>query len=458
MQGDNLSSDARAVSVLGLGKLGAPMAACFAHKGHRVIGVDTNPETVRLINEGRAPLYEPRLQELIRANRNKIICTENYEEAILSSDITFILLPTPSDKHGGFSLCHVLSACERLGKVLCNKRYHLVVLTSTVLPGATENEVRPILEANSQKRCGSGFGLCYSPEFVALGSVIHNLLNPDFILIGESDPEAGERLASFYRTICDNQAPVARMNAVNAEITKLAVNTFVTTKITFANMLARVCERIAGADADVVTAALGLDARIGGRYLKGAIGYGGPCFPRDNLAFSFLAQQLGARADLAEATHHANREEVHRLASLVRSKNAKDGSVGILGLAYKPDTDVIEESQGLLLAEALVAARIPVVAYDPAAMNNARHRLNGSLRFAESLETCVKEADVLVITTPWEAFRHLEPALLRRPGSRRVVIDCWRILDLEIVGSVVDYIALGVGAQCHEAKTFGPLK
>jgi len=449
MQGDNLSSDARAVSVLGLGKLGAPMAACFAHKGHRVIGVDTNPETVRLINEGRAPLYEPRLQELIRANRNKIICTENYEEAILSSDITFILLPTPSDKHGGFSLCHVLSACERLGKVLRNKRYHLVVLTSTVLPGATENEVRPILEANSQKRCGSGFGLCYSPEFVALGSVIHNLLNPDFILIGESDPEAGERLASFYRTICDNQAPVARMNSVNAEITKLAVNTFVTTKITFANTLARVCERLAGADADVVTAALGLDARIGGRYLKGAIGYGGPCFPRDNLAFSFLAQQLGAPAVLAEATHHANREEVYRLVSLVRTKNPKGGTVGILGLAYKPDTDVVEQSQGVLLAQALAAEGIPVIAYDPAAMNNTRRLLNGSLRLAESLEICVEQADVLVITTPWEVFRHLEPALLRRGGKPRVLIDCWRILNLEIIGSVVDYTALGVGAQFH---------
>ena len=449
MQGDNLSSDARAVSVLGLGKLGAPMAACFAHKGHRVIGVDTNPETVRLINEGRAPLYEPRLQELIQANCNKIIATENYEEAILSSDITFILLPTPSDKHGGFSLCHVLSACERLGKVLRNKRYHLVVLTSTVLPGATENEVRPILEAHSQKRCGSGFGLCYSPEFVALGSVIHNLLNPDFILIGESDPEAGERLASFYRTICDNQAPVARMNSVNAEITKLAVNTFVTTKITFANTLARVCERLAGADADVVTAALGLDARIGGKYLKGAIGYGGPCFPRDNLAFSFLAQQLGAPAVLAEATHHANREEVYRLASLVRTKNPKGGTVGILGLAYKPDTDVVEQSQGVLLAQALAAEGIPVIAYDPAAMNNTRRLLNGSLRLAESLEICVKQADVLVITTPWEVFRHLEPALLRRDGKPRVLIDCWRILNLEIIGSVVDYTALGVGAQFH---------
>ncbi len=389
------------------------------------------------------------MQELIQANRNKIIATENYEEAILSSDITFILLPTPSDKHGGFSLCHVLSACERLGKVLRNKRYHLVVLTSTVLPGATENEVRPILEAHSQKRCGSGFGLCYSPEFVALGSVIHNLLNPDFILIGESDPEAGERLASFYRTICDNQAPVARMNSVNAEITKLAVNTFVTTKITFANTLARVCERLAGADADVVTAALGLDARIGGKYLKGAIGYGGPCFPRDNLAFSFLAQQLGAPAVLAEATHHANREEVYRLASLVRTKNPKGGTVGILGLAYKPDTDVVEQSQGVLLAQALAAEGIPVIAYDPAAMNNTRRLLNGSLRLAESLEICVEQADVLVITTPWEVFRHLEPALLRRDGKPRVLIDCWRILNLEIIGSVVDYTALGVGAQFH---------
>jgi len=452
MSGDKMSSYPRAISVLGLGKLGAPIAACFAHKGYRVIGIDNNLDTVRLINEGRAPLYEPRLEELIAANRERLIATENCEEAILESDITFIVVPTPSDKDGGLSLHHVLLACKRLGKVLRDKQYHLVVLTSTVLPGATENEVRPILEAHSQKRSGSGFGLCYSPEFVALGSVIHNLLKPDFILIGESDPKAGERLASFYRTVCDNEAPIARMNSINAEITKLAVNTFVTTKITFANMLARVCERMAGADADVVTAALGLDARIGGRYLKGAIGYGGPCFPRDNLAFSFLAQQLGARADLAEATHHANREEVHRLASLVRSKNAKDGIVGILGLAYKPDTDVVEESQGLLLAQVLTAAGIPVVAYDPAAMNNARHRLNGSLRFADSLETCVKEADVLVITTPWEAFRHLEPALLRRPGLPRVVIDCWRILDLEIVGSVVNYIALGVGAQFHEAK------
>jgi UDPglucose 6-dehydrogenase len=137
------------------------------------------------------------------------------------------------------------------------------------------------------------------------------------------------------------------------------------------------------------------------------------------------------------------------LVSLVRTKNPKGGTVGILGLAYKPDTDVVEQSQGVLLAQALAAEGIPVIAYDPAAMNNTRRLLNGSLRLAESLEICVEQADVLVITTPWEVFRHLEPALLRRGGKPRVLIDCWRILNLEIIGSVVDYTALGVGAQFH---------
>src|ERR1043166_10126576 len=175
MQNGKIS--ARAISVVGLGKLGAPLAACFAHKGYRVIGVDNNPETVRLINQGQATIYEPRLQELMQSNRNKLVATESYEEAVLGSDITFILLPTPSNAQGGFSLDYIRPACERIGNVLRSKSYHLVVLTSTVLPGATENEVKPILETYSQKQCGSGFGLCYSPEFVALGGVIQNLLN-----------------------------------------------------------------------------------------------------------------------------------------------------------------------------------------------------------------------------------------------------------------------------------------
>ncbi len=176
------------------------------------------------------------------------------------------------------------------------------------------------------------------------------------------------------------------MNFVNAELTKLSVNTFVTTKITFANMLAKICERLPGAEVDIVTAALGLDSRIGKKYLKGAVGYGGPCFPRDNLALSFLVRQLGTVATLAEATDGANRQEIRRLAELAKSKLPADGTVGILGLSYKPNTDVVEESQGLLLAQFLSAQGIPVSVYDPAGMGNAERVLYWEPRWYSKIQ------------------------------------------------------------------------
>lgn len=451
MQGHNSPESVQTVSVIGLGKLGAPIAACFADKGYQVIGVDIDPQRVRLVNEGRAPVFEPGLEEIIRANKKRLHATDDYERAILESDITFIVVPTPGDEHGGFSLRCVLAASERIGDALRERdEYHLVVMTSTVLPGAIDNEIRPVLEARSDKRCGRDFGLCYSPTFIALGNAINDFLNPDFILIGESDPKAGDLLASFYQTICDNRPPIARMNIINAEITKLAVNTFVTTKITFANILARICEQLPGANVDVVTSALGLDSRIGPKYLKGAIGYGGPCFPRDNIALSFLARQLGVPAMLAEATDKANRQQVSHLVELVKSKLPSDGAVGVLGLGYKPNTDVVEESQGLLLAQALLREGIPVVAYDPVGIENARKELKGSIRFASSVEECVQESDVLVITTPGEEFRHIPPQTLKRQNAPRVVIDCWRILDQDHIKAVADYIALGIGTQPFE--------
>jgi UDPglucose 6-dehydrogenase len=180
----------------------------------------------------------------------------------------------------------------KIGKALARKNsYHLVVLSSTVMPGATE-KIRQMLEQTSGKRCGEEFGFCYNPEFIALGSVIRDMLNPDMLLIGESDERAGQILAGIYGNVCKSKPVVARMNFVNAELTKLSVNTYVTTKISYANMLAEICEKLPGADADVVTSALGLDSRIGRKYLKGALGYGGPCFPRDNVAFAALARSL----------------------------------------------------------------------------------------------------------------------------------------------------------------------
>src|SRR5262249_32804959 len=210
--------------------------------------------------------------------------------------------------------------CEAIGRALrAKQRFHLVVLTSTVMPGTTGGPVRAALEEASGKRVGQDFGLCYGPEFIALGSVIRDFLNPDFVLIGESDLRSGAMLESLYKEVCENDPPVARMNLVNAEITKLSINSYVTTKISFANMLARICEKLPEADVDVVTAALGLDSRIGTKYLKGAVSYGGPCFPRDNRAFAALARQLDAPADLPEATDPFNRAQARVLAALWRA-------------------------------------------------------------------------------------------------------------------------------------------
>jgi UDPglucose 6-dehydrogenase len=433
------------LSIIGLGKLGAPMAAVMAHKGHVVVGVDVNADYVAAIQQGHAPLKETGLEEMIQANRERLSATVNYEEAVLGTDATFIIVPTPSDPDGTFSLRNVMIAAEKIGAALRKKQsWHLVVLSSTVMPGSTGGKLLPALEAHSGKKCGEGFGLCYNPEFIALGSVIRDMLNPDMILIGESDERSGEILEKLYTGVCDSNPHIRRMNHVNAELTKISVNTFVTTKISYANMLAQVCETLPGADVDVVTSAIGCDSRIGQKYLKGALGYGGPCFPRDNLAFSALARANGVPPILAEATHQLNQSQAPRLAKWILARLPEGGTVGVMGLSYKPNTEVIEESQGLALAKHLLSVGVPVVVYDPAAMENARPQLAGKVTFAASAADCARQADVLAITTPWAEFREISPKEFKPHGT---VLDCWRLLDKDAVGSVTEYVALGFGAR-----------
>ena len=432
------------ISVVGLGKLGSPLAAVLASKGHRVIGLDINEAFVRSLNDGQAPVSEPSLQKLIDSARSRLTATTDYETAVLGSDITFILVPTPSTEDGTFSNKYVLAAIQEIGKALRGKDgYHLVVVVSTVMPGSTGGPVREALETESGRKVGDTVGLCYGPEFIALGSVIRDLLNPDVLLIGESDQRAGDLLEDLYKTVCENDPSVHRMNFVNAELTKIAVNTFVTTKISYANMLADMCDRLPGADVDVVTAAVGSDSRIGVKYLKGALGYGGPCFPRDNLAFATLAHRIGARADLAEATDRINRYQVERIAAAVKRHADGNAVVGILGLSYKPDTSVIEESQGVALAKSLTDSGYPVVIYDPLALGSARAVLGDRVRAADSAEACVRAADVVVITTPWPEFRELSPRLFDRNGVKPVIVDCWRILPPDRFLSVAEVVYPG---------------
>jgi len=320
-----------------------------------------------------------------------------------------------------------------------------------VMPGTTASSVCAALEQSSGKQVGRGFGLCYSPEFIALGSVIRDFLNPDFLLIGESDPRSGALLESFYRAVCENNPAVARMNFVNAEVTKLAVNTYITTKISFANMLARICEQLPKADVDVVTAALGLDKRIGGKYLKGAISYGGPCFPRDNLALGALAQQLGTPPDLAQATHKYNQGQISWLADFAQEQASSGDTVGILGLTYKPNTDVVEQAPGLLLAQELISRGVSVVAFDPSGRENSLRVLGDGIRFTNTAKECIAAAHVVVVATAWPVFERIAALEWAHHAPPRTVIDCWRSLPHLATADGVRYVRLGIGAPSRSA-------
>ena len=359
-----------------------------------------------------------------------------------SSEATFIVVPTPSTDEGGFTISYVLEAARSIGRALREKNaYHLVVLTSTVLPGSTEYGMIRVLEHESGKRCGTDFGVCYSPEFIALGQVISDFLNPEFLLIGEYDERAGDLLASIYKSVCDNDPAVARMSLVNAELTKISVNAYVTMRISFANMVAALSEQLPGGDVDTVTAALGLDTRIGRRYLKGAVAYGGPCFPRDNQALAYLARQLGQRASLAEAVDAFNGSTNERLATRVLGMVPDGGSVAVLGLSYKPDSNVIEESAGFLLAKSLVGSGASVTVHDPMAMDAARGVLGDAVVYASDVDEAIKDKDVIVIMNPDRAYAGLDMATI--PKST-MVVDAWRMLRKQ-AGDRPNYVGLGLG-------------
>lgn len=436
------------VAVIGLGKLGSPLAAVLASKGHTVIGVDLNEAFVDAINAGRAPVVEPQLQELIDKSRDRLSATTSFAEAISQTDISFVIVPTPSDSHGVFTNKFVLGAVEKIGAALRKSdHYHVVNITSTVMPGSTGGEIRAALETASGRTVGVDVGLTYNPEFIALGSVVRDMLFPDMLLIGESDTRAGDVLQSVYEGTVESNPPFQRMNLVNAEITKISVNTYVTTKISYANMLSDLCDRLPGADVDVVTDALGSDSRIGRKYLKGALGYGGPCFPRDNVAFSTLARKLGAPALLAEATDALNHKQIARLAAKIAAMGPADASVSILGMSYKPGTPVIEESQGVMLARALAEEGRDVTIFDPMAADAAKAVLPVSVTRAKTLEAAVSRVEIIVITTAWDEFRSLPLAALARVGKKPAVLDCWRVLDPAIYGPVVELHFLGVGPE-----------
>jgi UDPglucose 6-dehydrogenase len=430
------------ISVVGLGKLGSPLVAVLASKGYQVVGIDTNPHLVDEINKHLAPVEEPLMQELLTKHKAQISATTDWK-AVAETDMTTIIVPTPSGADGAFRNDHVLSVVDEVGRVLARKSgYHLVVVHSTTMPGSVGGPIRQRLERASGRKLGPELGLCYNPEFIALGDVINGLLHPDFVLIGESDKKAGGILEGLYRRVVGLDANIARMNFINAELTKISVNTYVTMKISFANTLGEICDRLEGADAAVVAEAIGRDSRIGAKYLKPAVGYGGPCFPRDTIAFGRVAHLVGGSAELALSTDKINRRQVSRLTEIVSDMISVGRTTAVLGLSYKPMTPVIEESQGILLAKSLKNAGYEVVAHDPMASGPAKTVLGDAARLFPTVREALAHADLAVIATPWPEYAEISPDLIAN-GRTQFIIDCWHQLAPESFSERCKIIRLG---------------
>jgi UDPglucose 6-dehydrogenase len=432
---------ANGVAVFGLGKVGMTLAACLARSGHRVIGVDVNSSVVDALNKRAIHTTEQGVMERIAdVPRDQLTATADPAAAIKQTGVSFVIVPTPSNTLGGFSNQYALKACVEIGAALRDTKHaHTVAMVSTVLPGTSEARFIPALEKASGRKIGEGLGYCYNPAFIALGEVVKGFEEPDYLLVGESDTHAGDVVVDIHNKMIRNNAPLARMTPVEAEITKIASNTHETMRVSFANMLLSICAEVPGANVDKVTGAL--VHRMGRRFFKGAVPYGGPCWPRDNQALSVFMDMIGAPSQLPRTVDTSNAEHGRYVLRKILNVAPPRSKVGIIGLAYKPGTPVIERSYSIDLAAWLRAEGRTVLAWDPQAIDESRKALGDGVTFCADAESCLAQSDIVVIALPLPQIASIDWSA----AKKATVVDCWRTMSPAAQQIVGRYVPLGIG-------------
>ena len=411
------------LAVIGLGKLGLPLAALLAASGNHVKGYDTLNSVRTAIRQKNVETHEPGLIDLLNKDDTQLEIVDTIAEAIYGVEAAFIIVPTPSLPSGHFTNEYLLDAITKIGHVIGPTQKIVIDVVSTVMPGSCDGPIKSVLEKSSGRDIGDDLGLCYNPEFIALGSVIHDMEKPDMHLIGQSSDWAGEIVQNALKSIVKVEVPSRRMNLKEAELVKIAVNNYVTMKISYANMLLQGSTILGGIDIDVVTDAIGLDSRIGRKYLKAAAAYGGPCFPRDTRALSALYSDLGLPDSLSHATQIVNESHSEFLSDQISKQISKGMTVGIAGLSYKTGTTVTEESPGLALATALSQRSFKIAVWDDegASQNSSSNAITYAV-YSSSMEL-IANSDFIVVTRPLNDF----PAFaIEMKNSKKPFIDLWR--------------------------------
>ena len=443
------------ISVIGLGYVGLCTALCLASKGFHVVGVDVDTEKINSLRQGRSQTYEPQLQRHL----NKALKTQLFQPttdsklAVQNTDVTFVSVGTPSLEDGSIDLTYVKQSSATIAASLKNKaKWHLVVIRSTVVPTTCDTVVKPMIEEKSGRPCGKEWGLCMNPEFLREGSAIHDTLYPDRIIIGEYNERSGSALDKLYRNFLGRNIPTERMCLVNAELVKYANNAFLATKISFANMIANLCGTLPTADIQVVTRGIGLDRRIGSRFLNAGLGYGGSCFPKDIKALAALGRKQNIDLPLIHATTEINEKQplrsVDLAEKLVGSLSGK--RIAVLGLAFKPETDDMREAVSIPIIKELLQRRAKVVAYDPKAMPQARKIFEKSITYAESAVECIRGSDVCILVTEWKQFKTLRQKQFAALMDHPAIVDGRRLLKSSQFPRV-KYAAVGLGPNRRDS-------
>ncbi len=419
------------ITMIGTGYVGLVSGACLADFGHEVTCVDKDAAKIGLIHDGVMPIWEPGLEGLVKSNqeRGRLHFTTDLAAGVANADAVFIAVGTPARRGDGHAdLTYVYAAVRELAKALPRA---VVVVTKSTVPVGTGDEISRILK---EEGAPEGTMVASNPEFLREGAAIADFKHPDRILVGAEDERAREVLAQIYRPLFLNKAPLLFTGRRTAELTKYAANAFLAMKISFINEIADLCEAV-GADVQDVARGIGLDNRIGAKFLHAGPGYGGSCFPKDTLALLKTAEDFGVRQRIVSTVVEVN--DARKAAMSDRVREAVGGSllgkrVALLGLTFKPNTDDMRDSPSIPLAKGLLAGGASVAAYDPVGREQAEPLLPG-VEFAANAYEAAAGADALVIVTEWDEFRALDLRRIRQIMAGAALVDLRNIYDRQAV-------------------------
>jgi UDPglucose 6-dehydrogenase len=415
------------IAVVGTGYVGLVTGTCFAETGNTVTCVDIDKNKVEKLSAGQITIYEPGLEKLFLRNQReeRLKFTTNLEEGIADANVIFLALPTPPGENGSADLKYILGVAEDLGKIL--KEYKVIVDKSTV-PVGTAEKVRDVIAKN----CECEFDVVSNPEFLREGVAVEDFMKPDRVVIGTESERAKKIMGDLYAPFVRQGNPVIFMDEKSAELTKYAANSFLATKISFMNEVARLCELL-GADVDMVRRGIGSDDRIGKRFLFPGIGYGGSCFPKDVQALVKSASDVKYDFRILDAVMEVNEKQKVYLIPRIKkyfNNNLAGKKIALWGLAFKPNTDDIREAPALYLIEELVKAGATVSAFDPEAMKNVRDVVGDKITFTENQYDTLNNCDALIIATEWSEFRTPDFEKMTQRMKGKVIFDGRNVFDL----------------------------